>query len=174
MSRGTFRVLLAWVLGELYLAPDVDEELSGPQIEAFQSAAVRRRRAFALVVRRNWKLEAATRDLRLPPQLRELWTLPEGAAVDRLIGYQDGERWIPGIAGLEPQESRALRWRVLELESTEHVCRWLGGVPPSAAYKFVSEARRKLRTLFGLEEGKIPGQAEVSLPGPQVGGGGDG
>lgn len=154
MSRGTFRVLLAWVLGELFVDPDVGDELSDAKVEAFQSAAVRRRRAFALVVRRNWRIERAIRGLDLPPELQEWDTLPEGAAVDRLIGYQDGKRFVRGLAGLEPQESMALRYRRLEFVTTDDACRWLR-CKPSAYYKFVSEARRKLREFFGLEEGKM-------------------
>lgn len=148
--KGSFQVLLAWVLGEFYLEPMATEELSEAQIEAFQSAAVRRPRSFAVVVKRNWKLEAATRDLRLPPELRELWTLPDGAAVDRLIGYEDGDRWCPGISGLEPTESKALRWRLLEYESTENICRWMK-VTPRTVSNYTWEGLRKLRRLFRPE-----------------------
>jgi len=112
----------------------------------------RTRYGFALVVQRNWRMEEQTRDVHLNgPALRDLWRLPEGQAVDRLVGYDDGPTWRPGIAGLEPQEARALRFSV--------VMRWgMGdirkhtGMSAGAVYKARSEARRKLRAFFGLPE----------------------
>lgn len=150
-QQATLRFLLAWLDGRVeFVDPGVEEELTLGQLIALGGAVAQRRKGFLLLVRRNWELEVTARRVALPHEVRELYRLPEGQVVDRLIGYQDGARWCPGIAGLEPAESRALRWRVLEYRPTADICRWLG-CRPRTVYNHVSEARRKLRRCLGLE-----------------------
>ena len=112
------------------------------------------------MAQRNWRLEEQTREVHLNgPALRDLWKLPEGAAVDRLLGYDDGPTWRPGIAGLEPQEARALRYSVVmcwTLKDTERQT----GMKPGAVYKARSEARRKLRAFFEFDRAK---EREVAI-----------
>lgn len=140
-----FRVLWAFLDGaEEYRGPTLEDEFPAAALVAFEAAAVRSQDGFGLLVWRNFGPEWSGRNLFLPAELRDLWRLPKGELVDRLVGYQDGDRWRPGMAGLEPTEGRAFRYRYLQRQSTEDACRWMG-VKPGAYYKFASEARRKLR-----------------------------
>jgi hypothetical protein len=156
LKPASFRTLLLLLdRDQVYCDPAAEEELSPAQLEALPKVRSRRR-SFLWLARLNWRPVWAGREVDLPRELQQLWAMPEGTAVDRLIGYQDGDRWRPGIAPLEPMEGRALRYR-LEYRSTEDACRWLE-CKPSAYYKFVSEALRKLRLFMAPVQGKILGR----------------
>lgn len=148
-SRGTFELLWCWLNGEvLYESPA--EMLNEQHRLALTSSVRRTRYGFALVVERNWRWEEQTREVHLNgPALRELWKLPEGAAVDRLLGYDDGPTWRPGIAGLEPQEARALRFTVVMHWGMGDIQRHTG-LTARSIYNARSEAKAKLRRFFGM------------------------
>jgi hypothetical protein len=146
---GTFQVLWCWLEGDTYIDRP-GEELNPRQVDALRDSVAGRRHGFALVVRRNWRAEQQTRNLELrDDRLRDLWKLPDGAAVDRLLGYQDADRWRPGIAPLEPAQAKVLRLSVIDRLPTWVMCRELH-MTPGAVKKARSEGRRKLRELLGL------------------------
>jgi len=145
-----FRVLLVWIDGEEYSHhPSAEEEITAGKFKvlAYQAERKRKTRSFVMVARRNWRVEVATRNVRLPDSLRELSTMPDGMAVDRLLGVQDGKRWRPGIAGLEPAEANVIRRKVLDRWPTWEVSQELH-ITPGSVRVYLFEARRKLRRLL--------------------------
>lgn len=158
----TFRVLLVWLYGaEQYRDPDIDEELTPAQLTAFAMAAGRRPYGFGLVVRRNWRDEYQVRGIKLPYELRYLDKLPPGEAVNRLLGVQQGDRWYPGIAGVEPAEAAVVRRRVIERLSVWQIAKDTH-LQPSTVRAYTSEARRKLRELLRLGVNELDASANAS------------
>lgn len=135
----------------LYESPA--ETLSEQHRLALTNSVRRAKYGWALVVERNWRKEEQTREVHLSGvALRDLWKLEEGQAVDRVLGYDDGNRWIPGIAGLEPAEARVLRYAVVERWGMEAMRGHLQ-MTSGAIWKAKSEGRRKLREFFRLPAG---------------------
>jgi DNA-directed RNA polymerase specialized sigma24 family protein len=140
-------VLLVWIDGRLrYLEPsEEDASVALPE----------RPKGFLLVAERNWEKEVRARQVKLPTELQRLYRLPDGEAVDRLIGYQEKNgTWHPGIASLLPHEAHVLRRRVLERWQNWEVAEELY-VKVGSVYVYLHEARSKLKELFGLEHGKV-------------------
>lgn len=163
-SRGTFELLWSWLNGEvLYESPA--ETLSEQHRLALTHSVRRSRYGFALVVERNWRKEEQTREVHLSGvALRDFWRLEEWQAVDRILGHDDGNRWVPGIAGLEPAEARVLRFAVCECWGMQAMKDHLRMTSP-AIWKAKSEGKRKLREFFRLpkqaKEREMPITAEV-------------
>lgn len=161
---GTFHPLWVWLDGdEVYADARLAEDFGPEHVAALSHVGAGRRKGFGLLVRRNWQTEWQTRRLRLPRELDRLGLsqLPDGQAVNRLIGYDDGDRWVPGVAGLEPVESRVLRRSVIDRWATWEIASELKLAPSSVRAKR-SDARRKLRTFLGLdrsEHGSVRTQA---------------
>lgn len=162
MKPGTFRILLVWLDAErVYADAVLEEELLPEHVAALDSAGAGRRKGFLLLARRNWELEFQARRVRMPRQVQGLFQMPEGQAVDRLLGHEDGGgRWHPGLAGLQPREAECIRLRVCERWSIWEIAADLR-ISRGAVDKALSEGRRKLRCAFEPLEGKIRAQGEV-------------
>ena len=162
MAEHIFRVLMVWLDGQEYVRdPLAEEEVTAGKFKVLADAATRRRhRSFLLLAERNWRIELAKRNIKLPPQLAGIVDMPEKMAVDRLLGVQDGKRWRPGIAGLQPAEAHVIRRKVLDRWPTWEVCQEMH-ITPSSARVYLYEARRKLRACLRAE-------MTVTLPGDQA------
>jgi hypothetical protein len=158
----TFRVLMVWIDGwEAFADAHLDEELLPEHIIALGTAGAARRKGFLLLARKNWELEFQARLVRMPRQIQGLFQLPDGQAVDRLIGYEDeGGRWVRGIAGLEPVEERVLRRSVVDRWPTWEIAREMRLQPSSVRAKR-SDARSKLRAFLHL--GALPAAGNGSV-----------
>lgn len=145
-------MLMVWIDAvEVYVGATLDDELLPAVVSALEVAASDRPKSFLLVALRNWELEVVARRVRLPREVRGLFTMPEGEAVDRLLGWEDGGgHWRPGLAGLQPAEARVLRLRVIDRRAVAEVA-WALGVRERTVVNHMTEARRKLRAWFGLD-----------------------
>jgi DNA-binding CsgD family transcriptional regulator len=169
----TFRVLMVWIDGwEAFADAHLNEELLPEYIIALDAAGAARRKGFLLLARKNWELEFQARLVRMPRQIQGLFQLPDGQAVDRLIGYEDeGGRWHPGLAGLQQAEARVLRMRIIRRQRVAEVA-WALSVRERTIVNHMAEARRKLRQHFGLYSPAaigVPYAASRPVPIGQVG-----
>ena len=149
MKQGTFRVLMVWIDGEEAFADALlDEELRPEAITALGAAGAARRKGFLLLARRNWELEFQARRCRMPRLQQQMFELPEGEAVGRLIGTWDrGDRFRPGYAGLTEAEARVFEMRVVERRSTAEVG-WALDIRDKTVQNHMAKAHGKLRAWF--------------------------
>lgn len=152
MRPSSFRLLLVWVDGHrTWTDEDAMQEITEGEAEALEAAAAAHADGFLLLGQRNWELEVRTRRVHLPSCVRPLFTMPDGEAVDRLLGWHDRhDRWHPGLAGLQPAEARVLRLRVCERRAVRDVA-WALSVRERTVVNHMTEAWKKLDALFGLE-----------------------
>jgi DNA-binding CsgD family transcriptional regulator len=165
MNHGTFEALLVFVdAHQAYASPSAMDQILPREIEDMTEAASASVDGFLFAARRNWQVELITRGVQLPQSLGHLFRLPEGMAVDRLLGVHDDRGgWRAGIASLEPREAECIRLRVCERRATWEICRALG-IRPASVHKAISEGRKKLRLRFGLDQGKVSAVPVLGLP----------
>lgn len=171
MKPGTFRILLVWLDAErVYADAVLEEELLPEHVAALDSAGAGRRKGFLLLARRNWELEFQARRVRMPRQVQGLFQMPEGQAVDRLLGHEDGGgKWHPGLAGLQQAEARVLRLRVIDRLAPKDIA-WALDVKRGTVDNHLYEAHRKLRVAFGLPPRRVRGVVFAAVKSARSGG----